>query len=475
LTIKNGGSYKVYARDNFTLLGNLTVNSGASLESIGASGDITLNGKNFKNLGGTFDLNSSTITFSGTENVTCGAIISNGAGILVMNKNSGKTLTLTGDVELNKLTLTSGKILPSTKTLTIRATSPGSVSSYVEGAVIFDCQSVSTEVELPTGKNGKYRPIFIDPASTSTTTFTGEYIDAAHSSVNWAVNPGAAPVGPGVDHIAAGYWYDIERSGTTMAKVGFDWDNTFLGIDDVPSMLIAHWNTTSNQWENIMGSNVATGTASAGSVRSELINDFSPFGGASSSAGVNPLPVDLLSFNATCSHDIVDIDFTVLSQINNDYFLVERSEDAVNWEVIGNIDGAGNTNTQMDYNFVDANPLATQGYYRLTQVDFDAKSETFWPVTTECSTNNTGLDISVYPNPILDHFTIEIDLEEYQGDDVYYTILDIRGSIVKEDQISLTRGFNKHEIQIEDLSTGAYMLRFTNTKNHIKEQRIMVK
>ena len=476
MTINNSGSYSVFARDNFTLLGDLTINASGKLESYSSTGDITLNGGNFVN-NGTFDLNSSDMTFTGSGNVNCGAITSNAAGTLVMNKTSTTNIvTLVGDVELKKITLTSGLINPDGNDLTIINSSPGSVSSYVAGPVTFSCQSVSSEVCLPTGKAGKYRPTFIDAASTSSTTFTAEYNDVSHSSVQWATGSGGAPVGGSapINHIAAGYWWDVERNGTTQAKVGFDWDNTFQGIDDVSSMIVAHYNSTTSQWENIMGSNQATGTVSQGSMRSALMNDFSPFGGGSSGPG-NPLPVDLLSFNTTCSHDLVDVDFTVLSQINNDYFLVERSEDAVNWEVIGNIDGAGNTNTQMDYNFVDANPLATEGYYRLTQVDFDNKSETFWPVITECSTENTGLDLTVYPNPVLDHFTIEIDLEEYQGDDVYYTILDIRGSIVKEDKISLTRGFNKHEIQIEDLSTGAYMLRFTNTKNHIKEQRIMVK
>jgi hypothetical protein len=478
MTIKDGGSYIVYARDNFTLLHNLTVNSGASLESMGSSGDITINGKNFKNLGGTFDLNSSTITFSGTSDVTCGAIISNGAGTLGMNKNSNKTLTLTGDVELNNLTLTNGLIIPGTNTLTIRSTSPGSPASHVNGPVTLNASSyTSGSIEVPTGDGTVYRPVFLQPQSSGATTYKVIFYNSAHSSVNWNLSS-TAPVGAGVHHVAGGHWWDVHRVGSTKAKVGFNWNvavnpSQAGDVTAVNEMLVTHW--TGTEWENVMGSNnVASGTASSGSVTSDYMDNFSPFGEASSGSG-NPLPVDLLSFNATCSHDIVDVDFTILSQINNDYFLVERSEDAVNWEVIGNIDGAGNTNTQMDYNFVDMHPLATQGYYRLTQVDFDAKSETFWPVTTECSTNNTGLDISVYPNPILDHFTIEIDLEEYQGDDVYYTILDIRGSIVKEDQISLTRGFNKHEIQIEDLSTGAYMLRFTNTKNHIKEQRIMVK
>ena len=458
--------------------GDLTISNNGELESQSSTGDITLNGGSFIN-NGTFDLNSSDIIFAGGNDVTCGAITSNGEGTLVMNKTSASNLlTLTNDVELKGLTLNSGRIVTDANELTIRKSSPGSPSSHVVGLIKLDISTyTSGSIEVPTGDGAVYRPVFIHPEASGSTIYSIKYYNSSHSSVNWAL-PSVAPVGAGVHHVAGGHWWDVKRiSGFTRVKLGFNWNvgvnpSQVDDVDAVAEMLVTHW--TGAEWENVMGSNVATGSASSGSVTSDYIDEFSPFTEGSSGPG-NPLPVDLLSFNASCSHDIVDVDFTVLSQINNDYFLVERSEDAVNWEVIGNIDGAGNTNTQMDYNFVDMHPLATLGYYRLTQVDFDAKSETFWPVTTECSTNNTGLDILVYPNPIIDHFTIEIDLDEYQGDDVYYTILDIRGSIVKEDKISLTRGFNKHEIQIEDLSTGAYMLRFANTKNHIKEQRIMVK
>jgi hypothetical protein len=115
MTINNSGSYSVFAKDNFTLLGDLTINASGKLESMSTTGDITLNGGNFVN-NGTFDLNSSDMTFTGSGNVTCGAITSNGAGTLVMNKASASnTLTLNGDIELNKLTLTTGLIDPNTE------------------------------------------------------------------------------------------------------------------------------------------------------------------------------------------------------------------------------------------------------------------------------------------------------------------------------------------------------------------------
>ena len=158
---------------------------------------------------------------------------------------------------------------------------------------------------------------------------------------------------------------------------------------------------------------------------------------------------------------------------NNDYFVIERSSNAIIWEQVGTIQGAGNSNTQMDYSFVDSDPIDRLSYYRLTQVDYDGKSKTYNPVSTLCGSNNNGLPIEVYPNPVLNEFTFELDLEEYQGNEVSYTILDAKGAIVASDYIELNRGFNKQKINVVNLPNGVYFLRFNNTRDHIAETRIV--
>ena len=216
-------------------------------------------------------------------------------------------------------------------------------------------------------------------------------------------------------------------------------------------------------------------TASSGGRVSGAVTSFSPFNLGSSGSGNNPLPIDLLSFTADCSHDIVDINFSVISQVNNDYFLVEKSKDAVEWEEVGTLEGAGTTNSQMDYSMVDGAADHGLSYYRLTQVDYDGTSKTFAPVSSSCESLGSGLPIEVYPNPMINEVTFELDLDEYQGNEVYYTILDARGSIVLRDNMELSRGFNKHTIDVQNLPNGVYILRFNNTRDHIAEKRIIKK
>ena len=85
------------------------------------------------------------------------------------------------------------------------------------------------------------------------------------------------------------------------------------------------------------------------------------------------------------------------------------------------------------------------------------------------------MPMDVYPNPAVDHFTMEIDLEAYQGRDVYYTLLDANGAIVRQQHVNLDKGINKQVFDVRDLPKGVYFLRFINTRDHISEKRIVIK
>ena len=92
---------------------------------------------------------------------------------------------------------------------------------------------------------------------------------------------------------------------------------------------------------------------------------------------VSVLPISLGHFDAKLKNGNVTIEWSTLSEINNDYFDIERSSDGINWVNILSTAGAGNSNTHINYSLVDYNPPAGVAYYRLKQVDFDGESETF--------------------------------------------------------------------------------------------------
>ena len=95
------------------------------------------------------------------------------------------------------------------------------------------------------------------------------------------------------------------------------------------------------------------------------------FGGG----GVNPLPIELLEFNATANGDVVDLSWITASEINNERFEVERSNNAQNFTKVATVAGAGNSNMLLSYSTIDANPLNGVSYYRLKQIDYNGSFE----------------------------------------------------------------------------------------------------
>jgi len=83
------------------------------------------------------------------------------------------------------------------------------------------------------------------------------------------------------------------------------------------------------------------------------------------------LPIELIQFKATKVGAYVQLDWSTATEINNDYFTVERSVDGENFEVILTEKGAGNSSTQKDYRRYDEQPRVGYNYYRLSQTDFN--------------------------------------------------------------------------------------------------------
>ena len=101
----------------------------------------------------------------------------------------------------------------------------------------------------------------------------------------------------------------------------------------------------------------------------------------------NPMPIELLSFTSKIKENSIELEWVTVSEINNDYFILEKSEDLKNWTIVSYIQGAGNSNTILTYSFEDFNPIQGISYYRLTQHDFDGQFEVFNPISTYWNPN----------------------------------------------------------------------------------------
>ncbi len=116
------------------------------------------------------------------------------------------------------------------------------------------------------------------------------------------------------------------------------------------------------------------------------------------------LPINLLEFNATPNKNVVDIIWITGSELNNNYFILERSRDGITFENYHQISGMGNTNNGFQYKIVDSSPIEGISYYRLKQVDFDGN---FTYSDIKSVYFEKEFTFEVFPNPANSEFTIQ--------------------------------------------------------------------
>lgn len=115
---------------------------------------------------------------------------------------------------------------------------------------------------------------------------------------------------------------------------------------------------------NVTGTVTTTGTG-------QIFGSTNDFGVGPWVLNVVTLPISLLFFECKMEGRINYLSWSTITEKNNDFFTVERSNDGVSFEEISIINGSGNSNEIKEYSFQDHNFLAEINYYRLKQTDFD--------------------------------------------------------------------------------------------------------
>ncbi|MEO1434054.1 MAG: T9SS type A sorting domain-containing protein [Bacteroidota bacterium] len=158
-------------------------------------------------------------------------------------------------------------------------------------------------------------------------------------------------------------------------------------------------------------------------------------GATLTSAGV-PLPVELVAFTAEKYNDrMAMLRWDTESEIDNDLFIVERSIDGIQFEEIGEVDGAGTTSIPQSYSLLDRNPQLGINYYRLKIVDFEGNFEYSGIRTLEFEAD---YEVVVRPNPFVDQFALDLVSETEKNARI--RVFDVAGRLVERRRIDLGTG-----------------------------------
>ena len=488
LTVSSGGSIEIaglFTNDGTYTDNGTTKINGSSAQTIPAltynnltidnsngvtlAGDVTVNGDLTITNGNLTNNNNFTISGSYTNNGTytdLGTTKFNGSTAqtvpagsyhnLTINNSSG--VTLAGGVGVSgALTLTNGIITStSTNILTMAdgsSVSGGSNTAFVDGPM---AKIGSTDFVFPVGNVDTLGQIGISNLSASET-FTAQYTKAEASNSSSLTYP--------LTKVSKVESWQLERAGSETADVTLYWqDSKYSGIGSLSDLRVAHYNSTNSAWEELSGA-TTTGSASltssqSGSITIAGVSSFSPFTFGTTDNTTNTLPVELISFNLSYKDNSINLHWQTASELNNDGFEIQRSEDAESWEKIGFVKGNGNSNTIQNYTFIDNSPKVFN-YYRLKQIDFDGAFDYSEVIFSKLS---QSLSLKVYPNPVINFINIkQLDINNAKQISLY----DASGRHIQDINI------NNLKIDVSNLYSGYYYIVVTQENGSLFTGRFL--
>jgi len=296
----------------------------------------------------------------------------------------------------------------------------------------------------------------------STSTFTAEYFPA-----NPQVPYGNVLV-PSLTAISnCEYWILDRNAGVDARMVGLTWNAASCNAAQYTTFEVARWDNISGIWQDHNGVLSGPPSATSGIVTSSApVANFSPFAIAFVPA---PLPVEMETVSIKCEDGMAVLKWQTASEINNDHFALERSSDAISWEEIGRVDGAGNSNSQLAYSWVDMDPLVN-GYYRIKQVDYDGQFKIYAPLHLACTSKQNW--VNVYPNPSSGTVNIEINNGNHLEAVMIYSSL---GQFNSNVSMNSMYGKSTFPVDISFLEPGTYYLRLLVNGEWISKPVVIIR
>jgi len=377
-------------------------------------------------------------------------------------------LQLLGNVNVNvDLAFSSGVVKPMAATSTsngllilangITFSDAADATSHVDG---FVRKIGNAAFAFPVGNAGVYAPILMSAPGNAAHHFTAKYV---YTDPDPLYDDGLHD--PSIHHISGcEYWILDRTNSTTNVTVTLSFDAVrSCGVDNLADLVVARWN--GSMWKD-HGQGTLTGTLASGTISTAApVTAFSPFTLASRTS-MNPLPIELITFNAEDAGTYVRTSWVTATETNNERFEVERSADAQTFELIGTVNGAGSSQSILQYEYMDERPLQGTAYYRLKQIDFDG-AYTYSDLVAVTRVSSAA-ELLIWPNPVEDGLNI-VSNDGMVPSSV--RIHDAAGRLVMEHVNSGLHGVL--ELRLGDAPSGTLFLTLYMTDGTIRQERLV--
>jgi len=182
-------------------------------------------------------------------------------------------------------------------------------------------------------------------------------------------------------------------------------------------------------------------------------------------SGTYLLPVNMLSFTAAKQGEYSYITWETSQEINTHHFEIEHSKNGIDFEKIGEVAGAGNSDIVQKYSFLHRTPVTGMNYYRLKQVDLDGKTKYTELRSVKFNTINS---FTVYPNPTTDKVYINAEVKN--------ATLDVSVITVDGKQIQHYANFHSgNSIDLSAFPNEVYFIKIIESNGTVRLKKIIKK
>ncbi len=177
----------------------------------------------------------------------------------------------------------------------------------------------------------------------------------------------------------------------------------------------------------------------------------------------NTLPVVLLHFKGERTVQGNKLSWSTASEINNKGFYLERSADGRSFSPIVFVESktiGGNSTFGNTYSFIDNKTKLSSSYYRLRQVDQDARETVSNVVLLKGEKTNVMIVGTVYPNPTAGDVKVVVEAPGTLRTTLVIT--DLAGKVVYNQQQQVEQGSNNIVVPVSSLAAGQYFIRLVH-------------
>ncbi|MDB5235160.1 MAG: hypothetical protein JWR44_2153 [Hymenobacter sp.] len=259
--------------------------------------------------------------------------------------------------------------------------------------------STNTDVVFPVGTSAAYLPVSLRQAAVRSEDVFAVRVSADKYAGYDAADGGiGAPVS--LPKSVNNVWLVSEEvSGNANVTLQMQWTTANQSADfDAARAYVSHyrngfWDRTATE----VGAMPVPATTDTYTMARSGITSFSPF--TVSADAAQPLPVELISFEAQRGTSAVYCTWATASERNSATFALERSLNGKQFIEVGTLRAAGTSSAPRTYALTDDKlPAdATMLYYRLRQVDADG-TFTYSPLRS-ISSSASATRLALFPNP----------------------------------------------------------------------------